>query len=118
MHELSIVMSILEIAEQQAAEAGVLAIEEIEIDIGCLSTVEMNAFEFAWNQAVKQTILEGAIKKINRIKGKAQCTGCNEIFLLENLYDACPLCGEYFLNILEGKELRVKSLVVTEEKQG
>lgn len=116
MHELSIVMSIVEIAQQQAAEAGVSNIEAIEIDIGCLSTVEMNAFEFAWSQAVKQTILEGATKKVNRIKGKAQCSGCNEIFVLENLYDACPACGEYFVNILEGKELRVKSLVVAEER--
>jgi hydrogenase nickel incorporation protein HypA/HybF len=113
MHELSIVMSIVDIATQHAEQAGATAIDEIEMDIGCLSTVEMNAFEFAWSQAVKETILEGAVKKINRIKGKAQCIDCDAIFAVENLYDACPECGEHFLNIMEGKELRVKYLVVS-----
>ena len=115
MHELSIVMSIVEIAEQQAKEANATIIEEIEIDIGCLSTVEMNAFEFAWGQAVKGTVLETAVKKINRIRGKAQCSDCYISFLLEQLYDPCPQCGQHLLHITEGKELRVKSLVVSEE---
>jgi hydrogenase nickel incorporation protein HypA/HybF len=113
MHELSIVMGIIEIAEQQARQEQASVIDEIEMDIGCLSTIEMNAFEFAWSQGVKQTILEGTVKKINRIKGKAQCVDCDAIFNIENLYDACPECGQHLLTILEGKELRVKSLVVS-----
>ena len=113
MHELSIVMGIVDIAQQHAEQANATVIDEIEMDIGCLSTVEMNAFEFAWSQGVKQTILEGTVKKINRIKGKARCIDCDGIFPVENLYDACPLCGQHLLIILEGKELRVKTLVVS-----
>ncbi|GAB2834427.1 hydrogenase maturation nickel metallochaperone HypA/HybF [Ferruginibacter profundus] len=115
MHELSIVMSIVDIAQQQAAEADATTIEEIEIDIGCLSTIEMNAFEFAWRQGVKQTILEPTLKKINRIKGKATCLDCNAVFAVDNVYDACPVCKGHFINITAGKELRVRSLVVAEE---
>jgi len=63
MHELSIVMSIVDIVQQHAEKANAAMIDEIEIDIGCLSTVQMDAFEFAWSQAVKETILEGAEKK-------------------------------------------------------
>lgn len=113
MHELSIVMSIVDIAQQHAEKANAEIIEEIEMDIGCLSTIDMDAFEFAWQQAVKQTILEGAVKKINLIKGKGTCLDCKASFPLENLYDACPVCGQHLINILEGKELRVKSLVVS-----
>jgi hydrogenase nickel incorporation protein HypA/HybF len=113
MHELSIVMGIVDIAQQHAEQANATIIDEIEMDIGCLSTVEMNAFEFAWSQGVKQTILEGTVKKINRIKGKAQCVDCDAIFNIENLYDACPICGQHLLIIVEGKELRVKTLVVS-----
>lgn len=113
MHELSIVMSIIDIASKQAAQENANLIEEIEIDIGCLSTVEMNAFDFAWNQAVKETALEKTIKKINRIKGKASCMDCGAEFGIENMYDGCPACGEHFLNVIEGKELRVKSLIIS-----
>jgi hydrogenase nickel incorporation protein HypA/HybF len=113
MHEFSIVMGIVDIARQEAAKADATMIEEIEMDIGCLSTIEMDAFEFAWRQGVKQTILEGAAKKINRIKGKAQCVDCETFFDVENLYDACPECGQHLINIIAGKELRVKSLIVS-----
>jgi hydrogenase nickel incorporation protein HypA/HybF len=113
MHELSIVMSIVDIAQQQAEKADAAIIDEIEIDIGCLSAIQMDAFDFAWSQAVKETILEKTIKKINRIKGKAQCFDCESFFSIENLYDSCPVCGQHLINVLEGKELRVKSLVVS-----
>ena len=106
-------MSIIDIAQQQAKSADAETIDEIEIDIGCLSTVQMEAFDFAWEQAVKETILDNAIKKINRIKGKARCLDCDASFPLENIYDACPKCGQHLIDIVEGKELRVKSLIVS-----
>ncbi len=113
MHELSIVMSIIDIARQQAGNANASTIDEIELDIGSLSGIEINALDFAWQQAVKQTVLEHAVKKINHIEAKAQCLDCDTIFAIENYYDACPACGRHLINIVQGKELRVKSLVVS-----
>ncbi|MEP7111125.1 MAG: hydrogenase maturation nickel metallochaperone HypA [Ferruginibacter sp.] len=113
MHELSIVMSVIDIARKEAEKANSAIIEEIEMDIGCLSTVDLDAFEFAWQLGVKETILEGAAIKINRIKGKATCIACETSFPLENFYDACPACGKHAINIIEGKELRVKSLILS-----
>jgi hydrogenase nickel incorporation protein HypA/HybF len=113
MHELSVVMSIIDIAREEAVKAKAITIDEIEMDIGCLSTIEMNAFEFAWQLGVKETVLEKSLRKINRIRGKAKCLQCETGFHVENVYDACPVCGEHLLQILEGKELRVKSLVVS-----
>jgi hydrogenase nickel incorporation protein HypA/HybF len=113
MHELSIVMSIVDIAQQQANIANASMIDEIELDIGTLSGIEMDALEFAWKQGVKQTILENASKKINRIEATAKCLDCNAEFKMDNYYDACPVCSGHFLDIIQGKELRVKSLVVS-----
>jgi hydrogenase nickel incorporation protein HypA/HybF len=112
MHELSIVMSIVDIAQEQARKADAHAIEEIELDIGTLAGVELDALEFAWPQGVKSTMLEHAVKKINRIEGKASCADCNNIFTIENYYDACPECGGHLISIMQGRELRVRSLVV------
>ncbi len=113
MHELSIVMSIVEIAQEQAHNAHASAIEEIELDIGVLSSIEMSALEFAWREGVKHTLLENAVKKINRIQGRAKCMDCTAEFEVNNYYDACPVCGEHLITILQGKEMRVKSLVIT-----
>jgi hydrogenase nickel incorporation protein HypA/HybF len=113
MHELSIVMSILEIATREAEKEQAQMIEEIELDIGCLSSIDMDAFDFAWEQAVKDTILEKAGKTINRIMGKAKCCRCETVFPVQNLYDTCPVCGVSGSIILQGKELRVKSIVIS-----
>jgi hydrogenase nickel incorporation protein HypA/HybF len=114
MHELSIVMNIISIAEQEAAKSNAANIEEIEMEIGELSGIEMAAFDFAWEQAVKGTLLEQAVKNINRIEGRGVCIDCNANFAMHQLYEPCPVCGEHFITIEKGKELRVKSLVITE----
>lgn len=114
MHELSIVMNIIAIAEKEAARCAAPGIEEIGMEIGVLSGIEMAAFDFAWEAAVKGTLLEAASKKVTRTKGKAACMDCSTVFPLEQLYQPCPQCGSYFCNILQGKELRVKSLLVPE----
>lgn len=112
MHELSIVMSIVGIAEQQARAAGAGCIEEIELEIGELSGVEMQALDFAWKEGVRQTLLEHATRTIIRIKGQANCLDCGTDFPIQHYYDACPVCGGHFIRIKSGQELRVKALVV------
>jgi len=113
MHELSIVMSIIDIAKQHAQSANSTIVDEIELDIGSLSGIDMQALDFAWQQAVKNTILEHAVKNINRITAKAKCLDCETEFEIVQYFDACPVCGKHLIDILQGKELKVKSLVVT-----
>jgi hydrogenase nickel incorporation protein HypA/HybF len=112
MHELSIVMSIIDIATKEAGKAGAKDIEEIELDIGELSTVDMDAFTFAWEQGVKDTLLQDSKINVNRIAGLARCLDCEIEFPVSEVYDPCPSCGQHLVEIIRGKELRVKSLVV------
>lgn len=112
MHELSVVMSIIDIAEKEFAKCNAVNIEEIELEIGELSAVDINAFDFAWQQAVKSTVLEHAHKKVDHIAGQGLCLDCKAVFPMQQLYEPCPVCGGHFVNIQKGKELRVRSLVV------
>ncbi|ASU33127.1 hydrogenase maturation nickel metallochaperone HypA [Mucilaginibacter xinganensis] len=113
MHELSIVMGIIKIAEDHAKAAGAHSVDEIELDIGTLSGVDMESMEFAWTQAKKGTMLNNSLKKVNSISAKAKCLDCDTEFDIKNYYDACPVCGEHLISILRGKELKVKSLLVS-----
>ncbi|MBL7742321.1 MAG: hydrogenase maturation nickel metallochaperone HypA [Chitinophagaceae bacterium] len=112
MHELSIVMNIIQIAEKESAANNASAVEEIELDIGELSGIEPSAFDFAWEQAIKSSLLDGSARKINHIPGEGQCIECGAVFPMHRLYDPCPVCGEHFITITKGKELRVRSIVV------
>lgn len=113
MHELSIVMGILKIAETETKKAGADFVESIELEIGTLAGVELSALDFAWEEGLKNTILENAEKHIAVIPGKAQCMGCDTIFDLENVFDPCPECNNFLKGIIQGKELRVKALEVS-----
>ncbi len=110
MHELSIVMGIIDIAKAEVKKAGLSKVEIIEIDVGTLSGVEFEAFDFAWQVSINDTILENAERKINKIEAKAKCVSCAHIFKTGSVFDQCPKCNELFSEILSGRELRVKSL--------
>ena len=112
MHELSIVASIVEIAEEHVRKAGASSTTHVELEIGELAGVEWKALEFAWEVAVKNTVLENAKRHLVRVPGLAKCAECAKEFNAKSLYDPCPVCGSYFNVILRGKELRVKALTV------
>ena len=108
MHELSIVLGIVDVAKANANR-----IERIELEIGKLAGVEPMALDFAWPEATKNTVLEHTERKIDYIPGKAECLECHTKFDMENIYDECPNCKSYFKDIIHGKELRVKALIVS-----
>ncbi len=112
MHELSIAMGIVAIAEKEAKKANVAEIKAIDLEIGTLSGVEIESLNFAWPMAVANSVLEKAEKRIHLIKAKAKCMDCGFDYDIENLFDTCPKCGSYFKDIYQGKEMRVKSLEV------
>lgn len=112
MHELSIALGIVKIAEDETAKAKAKRVTKIELEIGVLSGIEIDSFNFIWESAIKDTVLEFAKKEITVIKGKGKCVDCDTEFEMENLFDPCPYCNSYFKGILKGKELRVKALEV------
>ena len=113
MHELSIALGILKIAEQEATKANASTVESIELEIGTLAGIELDALEFIWPSATKETILEHSKMEITTVEAQALCIDCDTIFKIEKFYDNCPKCDSNFKSILKGKELRVKALEVS-----
>lgn len=113
MHELSIVMSIVEIAEEQVKKNHASKVETIELEIGTMAGVEWEALDFAWSAAVKHTVLEDAEREIHHIKAKARCMECGLEFNVTERFQPCPVCRDFLTEFVQGKELRVKSLTVS-----
>ena len=113
MHELSIVLGIVDIAEDQVRRHQARRVEQIDLEIGTLAGIEMDALEFAWEAAVRQTVLDGAERRINHVQARSRCMECAREFDTEQVFDPCPHCGSLFSELIRGKELRVHSLVVT-----
>lgn len=110
MHELSIALGIVRLAEEEAAKAGAVSIKKIELEIGTLAGIEFSSLDFVWPMAVKDSLLEHAEKSIRVVRAKAVCADCGNQFEVNQSFDACPFCNSYVKKIIEGKELRLKAL--------
>jgi hydrogenase nickel incorporation protein HypA/HybF len=113
MHELSVAMGIVRIAEEETARARAKQVELIELEIGDLAGIELDSLEYVWGAAVKGTVLENAKRKVHRVVGKGKCVDCGHEYPMVNHYDPCPECQSFLKTIISGKELRVKALEVS-----
>ncbi|PSJ74068.1 hydrogenase expression protein [Sphingobacteriales bacterium UPWRP_1] len=112
MHELSLVCGIIEAACEVMQSNDATQIEEIELEIGCLTGIEWQAFDLAWQTAIRNTPLAAAVCHITKKEGKAVCLECERTYSVTSLADACPFCRSYFKNVISGEELRIAALVV------
>ena len=112
MHELTIVQNVLEICE---THAGANSVGTIKLEIGVLSGVTSEAIEFCFEACAKGTKLERATLQIDKIMGVAKCRACSTSFEIAAVFDACPNCQSFSLEILSGKEMRVCEIELRNE---
>ena len=112
MHELSIVMRIVDMAREQVQVHSAAQVEKIELEIGSLAGIEMDAFDFAWEQAIVDSVLSRAERIIHPVQARANCTVCTNQFEMDTFYQPCPTCGSFRHEVVQGKELKLKSLTL------
>lgn len=110
MHELSIAIEITEIAEEAAKAEGAESISKVELEIGILSGIELDALKFAMTEAVRNTMLENSEIVYHVIKGLAVCELCCNEFETDDHFKACPFCNSLQTNFLKGKELNITTI--------
>ena len=103
MHEMSIISGILNIVEEQARAAGAQVINTIEVEIGELAGVEVEALEFCFTVARKNTRAHRAKLVIHHIAGLGRCSGCDKDMPVTYPVALCPECGALDLEILAGQ---------------
>ncbi len=112
MHEFSIAVSIVEIATDNAKSEKAKLVKEIEIEVGELSGVVIDSLDFCMEAAVKDTPIDGAKWNIHSIPGRGRCRQCSHEFGISDLYTICPKCNSPAPEVIQGRELRVKSILV------
>jgi hydrogenase nickel incorporation protein HypA/HybF len=112
MHELSIAQSILSIAQKAAPPDGIIS--GVNLQVGELSSIEIDSLKFAFSAIKEDTVLQQAILDIEIIPGEAQCTDCNTVFHLPAYGTPCPQCQGFALRITKGREMKVLSITIEE----
>ena len=112
MHELSLVLSIVDLIEEKAVEHNATAVESVNLEIGELAGIDWSALDFAWKSATPGTVLENAECIIEKVYGEAECLECGEKFHVSNYFDPCPECHQFLTTINNGRQFRVKSFSI------
>lgn len=112
MHELSIALRVIEIAREEAARSGAEKITGVEIEVGELSGVMIDALEFAFSSVREEKGLENLRVDIHIIPAMARCRECGKYYKVKLFYETCPVCGRMNPELVKGRELKVKSVTV------
>lgn len=112
MHEFSLAIEVIEIAQREALQNKAGSIQEITIEVGDLSGVEADAFQSALELLTKNSILENSLLTIIRTPGIGRCNACNQEFEMNQRMATCPVCNCFPSEIKGGDEFRIVSFEV------
>ena len=112
MHEMSLAQGILEILEDAARREHAARVSSVWLELGALSAVDPQAIAFCFDAVTRGTVADGARLNIEIIPGRALCLQCGASVVIERLDDACPLCGQYQVQVADGAQMRVRELEV------
>ena len=112
MHELSIAMNIVEIVDEHCRRENGSEVSAVELEIGKLSGVVVEALHFALESAKAGSPMQNAIIEVHTIEGKARCTLCGHPFETLEYVNLCPVCNSFSCEIIQGKEMKVKSIQI------
>lgn len=113
MHEASIAMSILEIAEDHCRKAGYSAIRVVEVKVGSASGIMPDALYMAFDIVKLDTIANDAKLTIIEIPLGGTCRGCENAFQTDEPFIlACPNCGGKDFALDTGRELDISEIEV------
>src|SRR5271156_1318148 len=92
MHELSIAMSIVDIAQEEAERRDVM-IDAVYLELGPLSGVVAEALLFSYEMACSGTRLEGSRLEIKDVPIEVYCAVCKAQRTLSSMqWFCCPEC--------------------------
>jgi hydrogenase nickel incorporation protein HypA/HybF len=114
MHELSIAMSIVEMAEEEAGRRGA-TVTAVHLKVGALSGLVTHALLSCFEMACEGTSLQGSRLVIEEVPVMVFCPSCRAQRLLSSVQlFSCPECGTPCSEIVQGKELEVVALEIQE----
>lgn len=117
MHELSIAMSIVDMALEEAERRDV-AIDAVHLELGLLSGVVADALRFSYEMACTGTPLEGSRLLIREVPIEVYCASCKTQKILSSMqWFCCPECGTPTPDVIHGRELAITALEVRDERR-
>lgn len=119
MHELGIVVKVLEQVDQLAAEYEAEKILKVTMEVGEVSSIVPDLFTDAFDWAKKKTrFVQEAELEMIIIEGRTYCRSCGETYKTVAHGKKCPHCGSFDTYLLTGDQIIIKDISAVFEEDG
>ena len=119
MHELSMAQGIINAVLETAEANDVTEVNEVTIEVGRLAMINPEQLEFILGVLIENTIIEDAKINFEEIPAEITCLDCSfhgDAVLDDSDHYAplvkCPKCDSMSVDILNGKDIVVKNIVI------
>jgi hydrogenase nickel incorporation protein HypA/HybF len=115
MHELSIALSMIEMASEEAERRAGAQVKALHLKLGPLSGVVKEALLFSYEVACSGTRLEGSRLIIEDVPVVVYCQRCRSEQEVESIQRfCCPACGTLTSEVVRGRELEFVAMEIAE----
>ena len=113
MHELGIVVLVIDMVEQAARENGVSKVVGLDLEVGEVSTVVPDYFRDCFEWAIKRTdYMRECELNLVVVQGTSYCRDCKRTYRTTEYGKACPYCGGYNTYLVTGRDVTVRDIRV------
>ena len=115
MHELSIALSILDVAEEEIERHGGVQVEAIHLRLGLLAGVVKEALVSAFELAREETPFRSSLLVIEDVPIVVFCSSCDAERPVRSMQDlCCAECDTPASQVIHGRELELAALELIE----
>ncbi len=111
MHEMSIAVELLRELESLVETNDVKCVTEFTVSAGQLRGIVPEALDIAFASLAADTCAAGAKLILESVSTVAQCQQCQHRFSPGEDYYLCPKCNQADVEIIEGNDIILKSVV-------
>lgn len=111
MHEMSLATNLIEQIIDICKENNVNKVLEVNLECGRLKLVVPEVMQEAYSAVIVGTLAEESELIMIEIEPKVKCNKCSKEFIPEVNDFLCPNCNVADVEILQGDEIIIKSLV-------
>ena len=115
MHELSIAMSIVEMAEEESDQRGGARVNAVHLKLGRLAGVVKDALLSSYELACEGSGVQGSRLVIEEVPIVVYCPKCDAPRAIDSVqWFVCPECQSPVSEVIHGRELQVFALEIQE----
>lgn len=112
MHEMSIVMNIIDTVLEEAEKNGAVEVKSVHLKAGKLHQIIPETLQYCYKIATQDTIAADSELQIEEVPITARCRKCNKTFEVEDFIFMCPDCEVADTETISGDDLTLESIEI------